>query len=79
MPPRLARRRREILRVPAERDVQLLARGGDVEPGEGVGLGGGDGGGGEGEGGSVEEVGEGKGAGGDEDVDLVGVLALEGC
>lgn len=65
MPPRLARRGRKVLWVPAEGDVQLLARGGDVEPGEGVGLGGGDGGGGEEEGGAVKEVGEGEGARGD--------------
>lgn len=65
MPPRLARGWREILWVPAKGDVQLLARGGDVEPGEGVGLGGGDGGGGEEEGGAVKEVGEGEGAWGD--------------
>src|SRR5688572_6843902 len=63
MSPRLARRRREVLRVPAEGHVQLLAGGGDVEPGEGVGLGGGDGGGVEGEGRAVEEGGEGEGAG----------------
>jgi hypothetical protein len=64
MPPRLARFGRKVFRVLAERDVQLLARGGNVEPGEGGGHGGRAGGGGQAEGDGVKGFGKGEGLGG---------------
>lgn len=54
-----------------EGDVDLLARGADVEPGEGVALEGGHGAGGQAEGVSVKGCGGGEGEGGDHEVYVV--------